>query len=147
MWSPDMDCSQHSPATIVPQRGQVPENSSEPPRSESWGVLHEDVSRSNLANDPSHLRPQSASLAVEPCTFPCDADILAGKSTGDDVDVSAPPEAVEGSHVIPDREAVEQSVTLAGEQHTATVGIKLNSADGAPAKPDPCQDASSCPCK
>jgi hypothetical protein len=47
------------PARIVPARGQVSENLSEPSRSESWRVFHEDVARSYLANHSSHLSPES----------------------------------------------------------------------------------------
>ena len=54
-----MDCAQHSPARIIPQRGQVSENSSKPARSEDWGVFHEDEARSHLANDARHVRPHS----------------------------------------------------------------------------------------
>jgi len=36
---------------------------------------------------------------------------------------------------------------LSGEQDAAGVGINLNSADGAPSKQLPSQDAASCPCK
>jgi hypothetical protein len=50
-------CSQHTPARIKPQRGQVSENASKPASSERWGVFHEHVSRSYLANDASKFRP------------------------------------------------------------------------------------------
>jgi hypothetical protein len=53
-----MDCAQHTPSRIKPHLGQVPENDVEPPSSESWGVFHEHVAGSNLANDPSKLTPK-----------------------------------------------------------------------------------------
>ena len=34
--------SQHSPPSIEPERGQVSENTSQPSKSESWGVFHVD---------------------------------------------------------------------------------------------------------
>ena len=35
--SPDgIVCSQHTPPHIIPQRGQIPENNSQPPSSEHW---------------------------------------------------------------------------------------------------------------
>jgi hypothetical protein len=55
--------------------------------------------------------------------------------------------AVESSHVVPDWKSVKTSVGLSSKQHSAGVGIKFNSADGAPSKQFPSQDASSCPCK
>jgi len=100
-----------------------------------------------LANDPGHLGPQSASLSVKSVTFSGNADVLAGEASGNDIDVSAPWLPVEGSHVIPDGEWPEHSVPLSGKQDAAWVGSKLNSADGAPSKDMPAQDASSRSCK
>jgi hypothetical protein len=51
-------CSKHTPSRIKPQRGQVSENCSKSQSNESWGVFHEDVARSNLANDSSKLTPE-----------------------------------------------------------------------------------------
>jgi hypothetical protein len=138
---------EHSPSRIEPHRGQVSENNVKPPRSEHWRVLHEDVSGSNFANDPGHLHPESAALTREPCAFACRADVLTGEPAADDIDTSAPWVPVEGSHVVPDREAREDAVSLSGEEDSTGVGSKLNSADGAPSKELASQDAASCPCK
>jgi hypothetical protein len=75
------------------------------------------------------------------------ADVGAGKPSTDDIDAPGPWSAVEGSDVVPDGECWQHPVTLAGEQHAARVGINLDSADGAPSKEAPAQDAASCPCK
>jgi predicted glycoside hydrolase/deacetylase ChbG (UPF0249 family) len=72
---------------------------------------------------------------------------LAREPAADDVDVPAPRAPVEGSNVIPYGEAIEHAVALSGEQHGAGVGIKLDSANGAPSKQEPSQDAASGPCK
>jgi len=72
---------------------------------------------------------------------------LAGESSADNIDVSAPLSAVETAHVIPDWERLKDSIALPGKQDASAVGIKLNSADGAPSKQLPSQDAASCPCK
>jgi hypothetical protein len=138
---------QHTPARIEPQRGQVSENASEPASSESWGVLHERVPWSYLANDASELRPEPGALAVETGTLAGGTDVLAREAAADDIDVPTPGPAVEGADVVPDRERLEQSVALAGEQHASAVGINLDSADGAPAQQAPSQDAATCPCK
>jgi hypothetical protein len=42
---------------------------------------------------------------------------------------------------------MENAVALPGEQYRTAIGVKFDSADGAPAKEEPSQDASSCPCK
>ena len=43
------------PLRVIPERGQVSENSSEPPSKESCDVLHEDVPGSKLANETGVL--------------------------------------------------------------------------------------------
>jgi len=59
MRRPDVASAQHIPARIEPERGQISENDAEPSSSEIWGVLHEHVARSNLANDASEVNPQA----------------------------------------------------------------------------------------
>jgi hypothetical protein len=59
-------CGKHSPSRIIPQRGQVPENSVNPPNNEHWRVFHPDKGGLHLANDPGHLGPQSRAFTVKP---------------------------------------------------------------------------------
>ena len=56
---PGVDSAQNSPFCIIPQRGQVSENSIKPPRSEHWGVFHEYEFGLYFAHDPCHFGPQS----------------------------------------------------------------------------------------
>jgi hypothetical protein len=142
-----MDCSQHSPSRIIPQRGQVSENTSKPTRSEDWRVLHKHAARSYFADDSGHFHPEPATSAVDSLSFASRADVLAWEATADDIDRAAPGLAVKGPDIVPDREVGQVSVSLAGEQHAAGVGIKLNSATGAPSKEFAPQDAASCSCK
>src|SRR4051812_18984912 len=53
------------PFRVIPARGQVPENSVEPPNKESCDVFHEDEARSYRANEPSELCPQAGSVPVD----------------------------------------------------------------------------------
>jgi hypothetical protein len=139
--------SQHVPSRIVPERGQVTEHDIESAISEIWAVLHESVDRSNFANDASELRPEPGALASEAESAAGARDVLAGEAAADDVDMPAPGPPVEGADVVPDGEALEHAVPLPREQHAPAVGINLDSADGAPSKEEPSQDAASCPCK
>jgi hypothetical protein len=132
---------------MIPEFGQVSENTSESARSEHCGVLHERTLGSYFANDASELGPEPRSLAGDPCSLAGARDVLAGEPATDDIDVASPGLAVEGPDVVPDGEAPEQPVPLPGEQHASAVGINLDSADGAPAEQEPSQDAASCPCK
>jgi hypothetical protein len=143
----DIGSTKHSPSRIKPHLGQVSENSSKSPRSENWRVFHEHESRSYFTNDAGHLNPQAASFSIKPVPVPCAANVLAGESSANDINPSAPRLAVESSHVVPDREDWQQSVALSGKQYPSWVLSKLNSADGAPSKQVPSQDAASCPCK
>jgi len=108
-------CSKHSPSRIEPQFGQVSENSSKPPRSEHWRVLHVDAPGSYFTNDPSHFHPEPASHSIEAVAVAGDADILAGKAARYDVNNSSPRSAVKGADVIPNRERRECSVVLSGQ--------------------------------
>jgi hypothetical protein len=140
-------CSKHSPSSIEPHLGQVSENSSKPSINEHWRVLHEHEPRCHFANDPGHFQPKAAALSVESVAPAGDRNVLAGEASGHNINSSAPRLAVKGPHIVPDGEGWKQSIALSGEQHASTVGIKLNSASGAPSKQVPSQDAASCPCK
>ncbi len=41
--------------SVIPARGQVSENSANPPNKDTWDVLHDDESRSYLANNSGVL--------------------------------------------------------------------------------------------
>lgn len=107
--------AEHSPARIEPQRGQISEHDVEPATGEKGGVLHEDVPGSNLANDSGHLHPEPAALSGDASSAPGCANVLAGEAPADEVDVPAPRSPVEGADVVPDGEAGEHAVSLAGE--------------------------------
>jgi hypothetical protein len=139
--------SQHVPARIKPDRGQISKNGSESERSEHWAVFHEREAGSYFANDASEFRPESAAGSGDASAASGARDVLAREAPADDVHVSAPGLAVEGGDVIPDGEGFQQPVPLPRQQHLAAVGIKLDSADGAPPEQDGSQDAATCPCK
>lgn len=54
---------------------------------------------------------------------------------------------VEGSDVIPDREAVEMSVSLSSEEDPPGEGSRLHSADGTPSEELPSHDTTTPSCK
>ena len=134
--------SQHSPFRIVPQRGQVAENTSKPARSEHWGVLHEHVPRSYLANNPRALSPQPAPLAVDPCPASGRGNVLAREAAADGIDPSSPWSPVERPHVVPDREPRQESVALPLEQHAARVFLQLDGAHAGMPEKVPAEDSS-----
>lgn len=71
------------PFRIIPERGQVSENSANSPSKQCCDVLHDDDPWSKLANQSGELGPQSASCASKTRSTACEANILAGKSSND----------------------------------------------------------------
>jgi hypothetical protein len=126
--------SQHCPPTVIPERGQITEDDSESSSNECWTVFHEDVSGSNLANDPRHVSPHSAALSGDACALSCNADVLARKAARYDINNSRPRSAVKGLNVIPNRERREKAVILSGGKYASCVGFPFDCADGSPSE-------------
>lgn len=114
------------PLRVIPARGQVSENTSKPlVTSESWDVLHDDVSGSKLANDPSELGPKTRALTVDASLVASDAEVLAGEASADEVDG--------GEVVCSDRSHVFESLGV-GEvlgEYGSAVGVELDLPEGA----------------
>ena len=139
--------AQHSPRRIKPQRGQVTEDDLQPSANKSWGVLHEDVSRLHLANDPRHLSPEPAALAVDTCAFARDGYVLAGKPARNHVNNASPGSPIKGADVIPYGEGREAAVVLARAEDGLRVGVALDGADAAPAEQVSTKDAAASACE
>jgi hypothetical protein len=149
---------QHTPFRIVPQRGQVAKNSSESPRSEYWGVFHEDETGSNLANDPGKLAPKSGPSSGDSCALSCCADVLAGESPTDDefpryipcsgkeastVGVIVP----EGSNIVPNGKNRKKPVKLSLQKNSSGIVFDFDGTDGSVSEQAVCKDSASCTCK
>jgi hypothetical protein len=78
--------------------------------------------------------PHTASFAFDSCAFAGRADILARETSRHHVNTAAPWASVEGLYVIPDRERVEASVVLSGDQNVPCVGVPLDGTDGSPSE-------------
>jgi hypothetical protein len=139
---PNVGSSQHCPPAVIPERGQVSKDSSESPSTECWAVFHEDVSGSNLANDPRHVSPHPAAGSVDAGSLACNADVLARKTARYDVNNSSPRSAVKGLNVIPNRKGREKAVILSGGKYACGVGLPLDGADSAPSKQVSSENAS-----
>jgi hypothetical protein len=128
----DIGSSQHCPAAVIPERGQVTEHSSEATNNDCWAVFHEHETGSNFANDPGHLSPQPAALAVDARAFAGDTDVLAREAARNHVNNPAPRLSVKGANVIPNREGREKAVILSLGKNACGIGFALNGADGSP---------------
>jgi hypothetical protein len=74
------------PLRVIPERGQRPEYFTHPSSKQRCDVLHDNVSGSKLANDPSELVPKTGPCAGEPGPFPGVADVLAREAAADEID-------------------------------------------------------------
>jgi hypothetical protein len=101
--SAEVSRSEAAPSNAVPERGQVGGNDSESGSKEPWDVLHDDDSRSKKANGASELMPEAGSCAdSKPSTKPSLAEILAGKPSGQHIDMRE--SGVDLSHVFGNRD-------------------------------------------
>ena len=119
-----------TPSDAVPCLHQLPENGSEVFVSkETWDVLQERESRSNLTDDADCLGPH-ISVVVNSKPLPGDRERLAREATSDDIHEATPRSTVEGSDVVPDREHGEHAVPLAPQQDFSAVRLDFHGADG-----------------
>jgi hypothetical protein len=88
------------PFRVIPARGQITDDSIQSEAKQSATVLHDDVSGSNLANDPVVFGPQPASLAVDPGPLPGVADVLAREPAADEVGTLGEHVGAQGADVI-----------------------------------------------
>jgi len=147
VWRSDFFCREHTPLRIEPEAGKSLEDGDKSASTKVRGIFDEDVRRLNFLDDPLELEPEPASVARQPCACASAGDVLAWESPADDINAPTPRVAVKRSHVIPDRESRQESITLSSKEDASAVGINLNSADGAPTQEEPSQDASSSPRK
>src|SRR3989338_3557725 len=103
--------------------------------------------RCSNSGSSEHSQPKARSFAVDSCACSTLANVLAWKAAGNDINTSAPGITVKGSHVVPNWELLQNPVTLPIKHDIPRPGINLNSANGAPSKQLPCQDAASPSCK
>jgi hypothetical protein len=127
-------CAQTTPPRIIPQLGQVSENSSKPARSEHWGVFHERESRSYFANDARHVLPHSASLSINPRATAGAANVLARETSRNHVNNASPRLAVKGCHVIPNGERFQVAVVLSRHKNACCVAVPFDGANCSPAE-------------
>jgi len=73
------------PFRIVPERSEAPEDDVQSPRAKGADVFDDDPRRADLIDEPAELEPEAAAFTGKPCSFSCEADILTGEPTTDDI--------------------------------------------------------------
>ena len=129
---------QHVPESIIPERGQVPENNSKSPGNKHGGVFHEDEAGSYFAKYSCELAPQAASFAArDALSLARSRNVLAREAAADRqllAMLAHPSEGIgafggalgEGANVVPDSHSGE-----AEGEDSAGVGLDLDGEDGA----------------
>jgi hypothetical protein len=120
--------------TTEPEVGQIPENNIDSSGNKGSYVFHEDPSRMHIGYNAGHFFPEPGSLAGDSDALSGVRDVLAREPARNHVNSASPSIAVEGAHVIPNREGLKRPVILSGEQYACGVGVELDGADGAPAE-------------
>jgi hypothetical protein len=95
-------CWDTIPDRIIPARGQVSENVSQPETKQAWYVLHDDIEGSNFANEAGILAPEARALTLKASALSSEADVLTREPATYDVDcnsVSGQSVSVEGADV------------------------------------------------
>jgi hypothetical protein len=103
MWRANRGSRYAMPLRIVPEGGQVSENSVHPSTKQLCDVFHENVVGSNLANEARVFSPKTGSLPVKTARRASPREILAREPTADDIDgnsVSAKSVGCKGSDIL-----------------------------------------------
>lgn len=120
------------PLRVIPERGQLSENSAQPSSQEACDVLHDDEAGSYEANESRKLCPKSRARAVEPKIFASDRKILTGKSAADDIYTPQEIQLYQANTV---HVAEVRDVRPVPGQHAATVRVNFRERHGFHAGP------------
>lgn len=96
----------------------------------SWHVLQEHVSGSNVTDDPADVWPEPT-VIVSSTTPTGRREGLARKTRSDEIHSSAPRASVEGAQVRPDRRSIQARLVHPRHESGRCVGVPLNVSHGA----------------
>ncbi len=147
----DVISSEHTPPDIIPERGQIGEDLTEPMAAEQSGDVFEKSERGpDDAEDAGDVGPAVA-FVLGSKLLAGDAVGLAGESAAQDIDAPDPvggievvmqgAEALDGAHVAVDGEGRQQAVALAGGEDGAGVGVDVDGSDAGMAEDETAEDA------
>jgi hypothetical protein len=75
------------PLRIIPERSEAPEDGIQSARAKGAGIFDDDPRRADLVDEPVELEPEAAAFTGKSCSLSCEADILAGEPSTDDIDL------------------------------------------------------------
>lgn len=123
----DCGSSYRAPASHIPERGKGTGNSLQDSVSKQpCDIFANDQRGPDFVHDPMHLPPKAGAVAVQALAIACDADVLAGESSQDEINMPTKAAAVEGGNVRPDRRRRQATLADAREEDVATIGVPLH---------------------
>jgi len=129
----DIGRAYRNPLRIEPDFGKAAEQpSSSIPGSKACDVLHEDEAGSHFANDAQEVVDEVA-LVLASELLAGDGVRLAGDPTSDEIHLSTPRAAVEGSQIRPDRRSIQLPGLHLLDQELAAESFPLQVTDRASA--------------
>jgi hypothetical protein len=114
------------PATVIPQRGQVCDNHVCPSASDGCDVFQEHERRSKLADKADDLSVKATALSRQARTSACSTEVLAGKSSCDDVDWDTTEVLfAKSGNVVPNRCLAQLSVGHPRQEHATCIWLDV----------------------
>jgi hypothetical protein len=146
MGCPELSSGKACPLRVIPCFDQVSKNSADrgsvpslaSPGEKGRHVLHDDVARSNFANDSGELGPKTRAGAIESGAPAGGREVLAGEAAADEIDGGefAGPDIFDslmarggGELVGEDRSAEGVALDLPGDAHSAALESEVKAAD------------------
>lgn len=87
------------PLSVIPERGQVIEDTSKSSNKEGWRVFQDDKTWSKLPNHSGDLGPKATALSSDALSPTGQANVLTGETGCNDIDATSNGRAVEFPHV------------------------------------------------
>ena len=123
-------CAETTPFRIEPHFGKIGGNDVEPSLRDDLGdVLKEDVSRLNLVDDSTEVRPQVTRI-FRSSTLSRRAEGLAWQACSDEIHDAMPRKAVERGKVRPDRSLIQPLLRHPFHEDGRCVAVPLNVTNG-----------------
>jgi len=103
---------------VLADAGNNPSCSGDVLPEEEWGLA--------LDGDPDVLEEQAAPAAIQPSAFPGKAEVLARRSSSDEIHQATPRASVEGANVVPDRRRTQERVFHPSHENGRCEGFPLD---------------------
>lgn len=125
-----VESGKHSPARVIPEEGQFPDNDIESACSDSGHVFKENERGLELFGQPHDLEEKPASLTAQASAIPRNANVLTRESGDDEVNSHSEMLSPERSNVIPDGSKRDSTFRHPLNEERLAVRFQLHVTDG-----------------